>query len=499
MPKNWITKLFSGFKTNLESLLHPRPPLSPNPATNEWAEVHYQASKNKIYVQTDRLFAGLMVFQWILGIAFALVLSPKNWTGELSGTHIHVWTSIILGGIIVSLPIGLGVFYSGHSITRHVIAASQMLMSALLIHLSGGRIETHFHIFGSLAFLAFYRNSYVLLTGTLVVTLDHLLRGYYWPQSVFGVLNADSWRWLEHAGWVVFEDVFLIYSCIRGNHELWETSNRRAELETVNSLVEAEVLLRTTELTISNQELQVQRMNSIESSKMAALGEMSAGLAHEVNNPLAIIHGKAGQLKQMLKLGNLDLNRIESIVDKIESTSMRISKIIGALRSFARDGALDPFQTYSVQSIIEDTLEFCQERFKSQSIEIRLPAMIHDLKIECRPVQISQVLLNLLNNSYDAVEALEERWLEFEVIDRGHEVEIAIKDSGPGISTAIQDKVFQPFFTTKLLGKGTGLGLSISIGIVGSHNGKLILDKESKNTRFVIHLPKVHGVKNSAS
>ena len=98
-----------------------------------------------------------------------------------------------------------------------------MLMGALLIHLTGGRIETHFHVFGSLAFLAFYRDWRVLVPATIVVALDHLLRGIFWPQSVYGVLVASQWRWLEHAAWVVFEDVFLVVSCLRSVAEMRQT------------------------------------------------------------------------------------------------------------------------------------------------------------------------------------------------------------------------------------------------------------------------------------
>src|SRR5690606_5189463 len=103
----------------------------------------------------------------------------------------------------------------GAQSTRLVIAAAQMLYGGMLIHLTGGRMETHFHVFGSLAFLAFYRDWRVLLMASAIVATDHFLRGFYWPRSVFGVLAAGNWRWLEHAGWVVFEDVFLLASCRR--------------------------------------------------------------------------------------------------------------------------------------------------------------------------------------------------------------------------------------------------------------------------------------------
>src|SRR4029079_17873885 len=126
-------------------------------------------------------------------------------------THPHVWAAFFLGGAVTAFPVFLALRRPGNAFTRHVIAVGQMLMSALLIHLTGGRIETHFHVFGSLAFLAFYRDPRVLITASAVVAADHFLRGVFWPQSVFGSAVVDNWRWLEHTGWVVFEDVFLFF------------------------------------------------------------------------------------------------------------------------------------------------------------------------------------------------------------------------------------------------------------------------------------------------
>ena len=143
-----------------------------------------------------------MGFQWIAGIVFALWVSPLAWSGPVSRTHLHVWAAIVVGGIISLFPALLGLFRPGRPSTRYTIAVAQMLMGALLIHLTGGRIETHFHVFGSLAFLAFYRDWRVLIPATIVVALDHMLRGIFWPQSVYGVLVASQWRWLEHAAWV---------------------------------------------------------------------------------------------------------------------------------------------------------------------------------------------------------------------------------------------------------------------------------------------------------
>ena len=117
----------------------------------------FAAYQQDIHGRTDRMFAGLMAFQWLLGIAFAVLVSPLTWEGDASRTNPHVWAAVVLGGIISLFPALLGWFRPGQTSTRHVIAVAQMLMGALLIHLTGGRIETHFHVFGSLAFLAFYR------------------------------------------------------------------------------------------------------------------------------------------------------------------------------------------------------------------------------------------------------------------------------------------------------------------------------------------------------
>lgn len=179
----------------------------------------------------DRMFAGLLVLQYLAGIIAAFVVSPFAWAGKERVVHMHVWVAVLGGAGIALLPVLMAIFKPGRPITRHVIAASQMLSSALLIHLTGGRIETHFHVFGSLAFLAFYLDWSVILTATIVVAADHFLRGVFWPESVYGVANAEWWRFLEHAAWVAFEDVFLVWSCFLGLREAKFAAERQAAIE----------------------------------------------------------------------------------------------------------------------------------------------------------------------------------------------------------------------------------------------------------------------------
>src|SRR5260370_30715934 len=153
---------------------------------------------------------GVVGVQGSAGVIPALLIAPRPWIGTSSQTHIHVWAAVFLGGAISFFPIVLAIAKPGAISTRYVIATAQMLMSALLIYLTGGRIETHFHVFGSLAFLAFYRDWRVLVPATIVVAADHFLIGIFWTQYVYGVLSACELRWLYHTGRLLFVITLLL-------------------------------------------------------------------------------------------------------------------------------------------------------------------------------------------------------------------------------------------------------------------------------------------------
>jgi PAS domain S-box-containing protein len=231
---------------------------SPNrqATTNQRVVEIFNEHQDLVHRRTDRMFAVLMTIQWVAGVAAALWVSPKTWIGPDSQTHPHVWAALLLGGAISSLPIALAVMRPGRPTTRYVVAVGQMLMGGLLIHLTGGRIETHFHVFGSLAFLSFYRDWKVLVPATIVVAADHFFRGLFWPESVYGVLAASEWRWLEHAGWVLFEDTFLFIAVRHSIGEVWGIAERTAEIESLNEGLEAHVANRTAQLVSANSELE---------------------------------------------------------------------------------------------------------------------------------------------------------------------------------------------------------------------------------------------------
>ena len=263
-------------------------------------------------------------------------------------------------------------------------------------------------------------------------------------------------------------------------------------LSSYQELGEGRVLIITydiQELKNSENELDKQRAISVENSKLATLGEMSAGVAHEINNPLSVIIGKMDLMIHKLSTGTVSSDDMLKDLYKVKKESERIAKIIKGLKAFSRNGENDLSENIKIENMIEDVLDFLREKFKIHNVSLRLD-IDSALWVNCRSTQIEQVLLNLLSNSYDAIVNTPGPWILIVVKSNGQTAEISVTDSGKGIAPEIVSKIMQPFYTTKEVGKGTGLGLSISLGIIKSHHGEFYYDQNSKNTRFVIQLPK---------
>jgi signal transduction histidine kinase len=231
------------------------------------------------------------------------------------------------------------------------------------------------------------------------------------------------------------------------------------------------------------------------SARMAALGEMAGGIAHEINNPLAIIQAHTSRISRS-KGRDDEWERIEDSATKINETIARIAKIIQGLKSMVWQSADEPFSKTSVLDLVMESVEIAMARYWAKGIELNIDPVSADLFIECRSTQILQVIVNLLNNAYDAVSESANRWVYLEVNDLGREIEIAVNDSGEGVPKHIRQEIMAPFYTTKPRGKGTGLGLAISHRIAESHNGRLFLNDTSVQTRFSLRLPKKQTGRN---
>lgn len=234
-------------------------------------------------------------------------------------------------------------------------------------------------------------------------------------------------------------------------------------------------------------------------SKMATLGEIAAGVAHEINNPLHTLTLTSHLLKRLANAGRLSAEVIQPQLDKVETCVQRMATIVSELKAFSRDSSQDDYKRVPLSTVINETLDLCHSRLLSKDVEVKVSEVPNGWEAECRPSQISQVLLNLLNNAFDAVREQKDRWIKLEVLDKGPTFEISVTDSGPGIPKDVARRIMDPFFTTKPPGKGTGLGLSISSNIMTDHGGSLALDSRSPNTRFVMTLPKTQGAAERAS
>ena len=272
--------------------------------------------------------------------------------------------------------------------------------------------------------------------------------------------------------------------------DIQRRKDAESRLLELNETLEQRVTSRTKELENKKQELLDSQAIDCNANKMAALGEMASGIAHEINSPLQAINTLTYLIRGHIKKSQFD--NIEESVSKIDSSVITVTNIIESLRKMSRDSSDDPFEIVQINEIITDATGISKVRYTSSGI--RLEVIYHDkceaTSITCRRLQISQIIINLLNNAYDAAVDASEKWISIDIFCGDEALKISVTDSGSGVPSSIQDKIFDPMFTTKDIGKGTGLGLSISSEMARRNNGTLTLDTDSQNTCFTLTLTK---------
>jgi C4-dicarboxylate-specific signal transduction histidine kinase len=245
----------------------------------------------------------------------------------------------------------------------------------------------------------------------------------------------------------------------------------------------------TEEMQRREQQLREKQEQLVQAAKLATLGELTTGVAHELNNPLNNIGLFIGNVIDMIQLGPQDAERILGDLNKAMDQVHKASQIITHLRTFGRAAPVSQ-EPVSVKTIILQALSLMQEQLRLRNIEVKLDLDNSDTFVMGNAIQLEQVFLNLLTNARDALSESERRLIDVSSRTDRQTVRIVFKDSGPGIPPEIEHRVFDPFFTTKQVGEGTGLGLSITYGIVRDHNGTIqVHNTPGQGAAFLIDLP----------
>ncbi|MEO6848106.1 MAG: ATP-binding protein [Chthoniobacterales bacterium] len=500
----------------------------------------------------NKLFFYLLPAQWIACVLGAIYISPLTWIGRTSFVHIHVWASIFIGALITLFPMLIIHLMPYRTVTRHVVAIAQVLMSALLIHVTGGRIETHFHIFGSLAILAFYRDWKVLLSATIVVALDHFLRGVFWPQSVFGVFITSYWRWLEHAGWVIFEDIFLV---ILTNHSLTVMKNgaiRQAQVENTNLIVEEKVALRTKELNLALEVQKEQRrvleteiaereriegellkahQDLLNTSRVVGMAEIATNVLHNVGNVLNSVNVSANLVSESIKqskAGNLVkavalLREHEKDLESFTANDPKGKQLLTYLTEFSQHLVSSQDATVGELSSLRENIEHIKDIVAMQqtyaklastkelvnitqlvedSLRMNVGALTrHNVEVHRKYAEVPsvyvykhkvlQILINLVRNAKYACDESENPTKELTLcVGNGDgRIRISVVDTGVGISQENLSKIFTHGFTTRESGHGFGLHGALMAAKEMSGSLTAFSEGVNKGATFTLELP----------
>lgn len=401
-------------------------PASPLPNTQDTLQSRiatlFATHQQRTYAQTDRLFGGLMFVQYAAGIVLAYVVSPETWAGSESSTHFHVYAAIFFGALTMVVPGVLAFWKPGRTYTRHAIAAGQMLTSALLIHLTGGRIETHFHIFASLGILAFYHDWRVLLTATAVAAVDHLLRGLFYPASVFGVLTVDIWRVVEHAWWVVFMVGFLVkgaFDAIQSKHrfakqqaEAEAASAKNAELIAAAEHQQAELEEQRAELaeTLRTAEAQRTALSHVVEQLVAHMEQVADG-----NLSATLPEEGTDEAQRLFRAVNNTVHQVRSMLQQTQEVSDQTARtaqhIRAAAEALAAGSQEQSVQASEVATGVEEMTQTIAENAEHATRTALVTTQNEELAGEGRTIVQATVakikqLADVINTSTETVERL---------------------------------------------------------------------------------------------
>ncbi|MBN21692.1 MAG: hypothetical protein CL678_10435 [Bdellovibrionaceae bacterium] len=238
----------------------------------------------------------------------------------------------------------------------------------------------------------------------------------------------------------------------------------------------------------TQESLEQEKENTAHMARLYTLGQIAGNIAHEINNPLAILSGTSDILLKNTEKENPDPEITRRSCMTIKKTVDRISTVVLGLKNLTKKPDDSYFEKFNLNDTVSEVIALCKDRCNQYGISLTLDSNKNIFTFGQR-TQIIQVVLNLVNNSIDAIKTKEEKWIKISTNQNKHFTEISITDSGIGLPKNIKEKLMEPFFTTKKNDSGTGIGLSISKNIIEKHGGVLSLDEHSVHTCFKIQIP----------
>jgi len=263
-------------------------------------------------------------------------------------------------------------------------------------------------------------------------------------------------------------------------------NSRKAMIHIMSDLKET-----TAEVQRREQELREKQEQLVQAGKLATLGELTTGVAHELNNPLNNIGLFIGNAIDLIELGVVDANP-EQILHELSSAMQQVRKateIISHLRTFGRAASVS-YEPVVIEQVIKRALSLMAEQLRLRQIEVQMHFPVEEVIVMGNPIQLEQVFINLLTNARDALASVPRKVITISCAVKTDVVELQVDDTGPGIPAGLEQRIFDPFFTTKEVGAGTGLGLSITYGIIKDHQGTItVQNRPGEGALFLIQLP----------
>jgi signal transduction histidine kinase len=506
------------------SLESPRPAASgTGPAAAGGVQEVFAEGLAAIHQRADQFLVWIILADWLM----AVVLSRLSMPLALAG-----FCNLPAAYLVADKP--------GWRWTRHAVAVTLTLWSGVLVQLTGGRVETHFHLFATLACLAFYRDWRVILTAVGVAAADQGLRFALWPATVYGSATASPWLLAEHVTWLAFEGVILAVGCLRSHAALRTTAEREAALARSHVDIEREVQHRTAELAAANASLQAEMKARLQvetdlrqAHKLESVGRLASGVAHEINTPIQFVSDSVHFLQDATqdlmtviaylreveasvlqgtpsveaaeaaataaREADLDylVEHMPKAIDRALDGLTRVATIVRSMKEFAHPDAVE-MAPVDLNRAVESTLVIARNEYKYVAdVETDFAPLP---PVRCHAGDVNQAVLNIVVNAAHAIaDVVGDTGARGKItvrtrLEPDDRVVVSITDTGGGIPEEIRDRIFDPFFTTKEVGRGTGQGLAIArTVIVDRHQGELTVESEvGRGTTCFLRLP-VHG------